>query len=402
MARTGRPKAVLTLDDDERDTLSGWARRPSSPQSLALRSRIVLACAEGKPNGVVATELGVSPATVGKWRSRFIAKRLKGLADEYRSGAPHTVLDEHVEAVIVKTLTETPHDATHWSTRGLARSLGMSQPTVSRIWKAFGLKPWQIDTFKLSSDPLFVDKVKDIVGLYMAPPDHAVVVCVDEKTAVQALDRTQPVLPLLPGTPQRMSHDYKRHGTIDLYAALNLATGIVTHQLTARHRAVEFQKFLNLIDRTVPAGLSVHVVLDNSSTHKTPSIQRWLLRHPRFEFHFTPTSSSWMNLVERWFAEITNKWIRRGTHRSVKELAASITGWVGTWNDDPRPLRVAQDRRRDLRQPRLLLSTNLRIGTLGGQRGGGRGSHASQHGRRHGVCSERFLPYRKRSSKAAS
>lgn len=337
MARTGRPKAVLTLDDDERDTLSGWARRPSSPQSLALRSRIVLACAEGKPNGVVATELGVSPATVGKWRSRFIAKRLKGLADEYRSGAPHTVLDEHVEAVIVKTLTETPHDATHWSTRGLARSLGMSQPTVSRIWKAFGLKPWQIDTFKLSSDPLFVDKVKDIVGLYMAPPDHAVVVCVDEKTAVQALDRTQPVLPLLPGTPQRMSHDYKRHGTIDLYAALNLATGIVTHQLTARHRAVEFQKFLNLIDRTVPAGLSVHVVLDNSSTHKTPSIQRWLLRHPRFEFHFTPTSSSWMNLVERWFAEITNKWIRRGTHRSVKELAASITGWVGTWNDDPRP-----------------------------------------------------------------
>ncbi len=265
------------------------------------------------------------------------AKRLKGLADEYRSGAPHTVLDEHVEAVIVKTLTEKPHDATHWSTRGLAASLGMSQPTVSRIWKAFGLKPWQIDTFKLSGDPLFVDKVKDIVALYMNPPDHAVVVCVDEKTAVQALDRTQPVLPLLPGTPQRMSHDYKRHGTIDLYAALNLATGVVTHQLTARHRAIEFQKFLNLIDRTVPAGLSVHVVLDNSSTHKTPSIQRWLIRHPRFEFHFTPTSSSWMNLVERWFAEITNKWIRRGTHRSVKELATSIAYWVATWNDDPRP-----------------------------------------------------------------
>jgi transposase len=337
MARTGRPKAVLTLDDDERETLSRWARRPSSPQSLALRSRMVLACAEGKTNGVVATELGVSPATVGKWRSRFITRRLKGLADEYRSGAPHTVLDDHVEAVIVKTLTETPHDATHWSTRGLARSLGMSQPTVSRIWKAFGLRPWQIDTFKLSSDPLFVDKVKDIVGLYMAPPDHAVVVCVDEKTAVQALDRTQPVLPLLPGTPQRMSHDYKRHGTIDLYAALNVATGVVTHQLTPRHRAVEFQKFLNLIDRTVPPGLTVHVVLDNSSTHKTPSIQRWLLRHPRFEFHFTPTSSSWMNLVERWFAEITNKWIRRGTHRSISELATSITGWVGTWNDHPRP-----------------------------------------------------------------
>ena len=337
MARTGRPKAVLTLDDEERATLLRWARRPSSPQNLALRSRIVLACAEGKTNGVVATEVGVSQATVGKWRARFIAKRLKGLADEYRSGAPHTVLDEHVEAVIVKTLTEKPHDATHWSTRGLAASLGMSQPTVSRIWKAFGLKPWQIDTFKLSSDPLFVDKVKDIVALYLNPPDHAVVVCVDEKTAVQALDRTQPVLPLLPGTPQRMSHDYKRHGTIDLYAALNLATGVVTHQLTARHRAIEFQKFLNLIDRTVPSGLSVHVVLDNSSTHKTPSIQRWLIRHPRFEFHFTPTSSSWMNLVERWFAEITNKWIRRGTHRSVTELATSIAHWVATWNDDPRP-----------------------------------------------------------------
>jgi transposase len=337
MARTGRPKTVLILDDEERETLARWARRPSSPQSLALRSRIVLACAEGKTNQAVAAEVGVSQATVGKWRSRFIDKRLKGLADEYRSGAPHTVLDEHVEAVIVKTLTDKPHNATHWSTRGLAASLGMSQPTVARIWKAFGLKPWQIDTFKLSSDPLFVDKVKDIVALYMNPPDHAVVVCVDEKTAVQALDRTQPVLPLLPGTPERASHDYVRHGTIDLYAALNLATGVVTHQLTARHRAIEFQKFLNVIDRTVPADLTVHVVLDNSSTHKTPAIQRWLVRHPRFEFHFTPTSSSWMNLVERWFAEITNKWIRRGTHRSVKELATSITHWVGTWNDDPRP-----------------------------------------------------------------
>jgi transposase len=337
MARTGRPKAVLTLEDEERQALTRWARRPLSPQSLALRSKIVLGCAAGKTNQEVAAELGCSQATVGKWRARFVAKRLKGLADEYRSGAPHTVLDEHVEAVIVKTLTEKPDNATHWSTRGLAASLGMSQPTVSRIWKAFGLKPWQIDTFKLSTDPLFVDKVRDIVGLYMNPPDHAVVVCVDEKTAVQALDRTQPVLPLLPGTPERMSHDYVRHGTIDLYAALNLATGVVTHQLTPRHRAIEFQKFLNLIDHTVPPELTVHVVLDNSSTHKTPAIGRWLLRHPRFELHFTPTSASWMNLVERWFAEITNKWLRRGTHRSVKELAASITHWVGTWNDEPRP-----------------------------------------------------------------
>jgi transposase len=337
MARTGRPKAVLVLDDEERDTLARWARRPSSPQSLALRSKIVLACAEGKPNLAVAAELGCSPATVGKWRSRFLALRLKGLADEHRSGVPRTVSDDDVEAVIVKTLTEKPRDATHWSTRGLARSLGMSQPTVSRIWKAFGLKPWQEETFKLSEDPLFVDKVRDIVALYMNPPERAVVICVDEKTAVQALDRTQPVLPLLPHTPERRSHDYKRHGTIDLFAALNLTSGMVSYQLTARHRAIEFKKFLDLLERTIPAELRVHVVLDNSSTHKTPAIQRWLVRHPRFEFHFTPTSSSWMNLVERWFAEITNKWIRRGTHRSVKELAASITYWIGTWNDDPRP-----------------------------------------------------------------
>jgi transposase len=337
MARTGRPKAVLMLDDEERDTLARWARRPSSPQSLALRSKIVLACGEGKSNQVVAAEVGCSPATVGKWRSRFLAKRLKGLADEHRSGVPRSVTDDHVEEVIVKTLTQKPHDATHWSTRGLAKSLGMSQPTVSRIWKAFGVKPWQEDTFKLSEDPLFVEKVRDIVALYMNPPERAVVICVDEKTTVQALDRTQPVLPLLPHTPERRSHDYRRHGTIDLFAALNLTSGLVTHQLTARHRAIEFKKFLDLLDKTIPAELSVHVVLDNSSTHKTPAIQRWLVRHPRFEFHFTPTSSSWMNLVERWFAEITTKWIRRGTHRSVKELAASITYWVGTWNDDPRP-----------------------------------------------------------------
>jgi transposase len=337
MARTGRPKAVLVLTEEERDTLARWARRPSSAQSLALRSKIVLGCAEGKANQVVAAELGCAGNTVGKWRSRFVAKRLQGLADEHRSGVPRSVTDDQVEAVIVRTLTEKPSDATHWSTRGLAKSLGMSQPTVSRIWKAFGLKPWLEDTFKLSTDPLFVDKVRDIVALYMNPPERAVVICVDEKTQVQALDRTQPVLPLLPGTPERRTHDYVRHGTIDLYAALDLTTGMVTHQLTARHRAVEFKKFLDLIDKTVPAELKVHIVCDNSSTHKTPAIQQWLLRHPRFDFHFTPTSSSWMNLVERWFAEITNKWLRRGTHRSVKELAGSITQWVGTWNDDPRP-----------------------------------------------------------------
>jgi len=337
MAERGRPKAPLVLSEEERDTLSRWARRPNSPQALALRSKIVLACAAGKTNRQVAAELGCNKVTVGKWRQRFVDKRLQGLADEYRPGVPRSITDDHVEAVVVKTLTEKPEDATHWSTRAMAKATGMSQPTISRIWKAFGLKPWLEDTFKLSSDPLFIDKVRDVVGLYLNPPERAVVLCVDEKTQVQALDRTQPVFPLLPGTPERRSHDYVRHGTIDLYAALNLTSGMVIHQLTARHRAIEFKKFLEAIDKAVPQGLEVHVVLDNSSTHKTPAIHRWLLSHPRVQFHFTPTSSSWMNLVERWFAELTNKWLRRGTHRSVKELAASITHWVGTWNDDPRP-----------------------------------------------------------------
>jgi transposase len=337
MAARGRPKAVLVLTDEERDTLTRWARRPKSPQSLALRSRIVLGCAAGKTNQQVARELSCSQATVGKWRRRFVDKRLKGLADEHRSGVPRTITDDHVEAVIVKTLTDKPKDATHWSTRSLAKATGMSQPTIARIWKAFGLKPWQEDTFKLSEDPLFIDKVRDVVGLYLNPPERAVVLCVDEKTQVQALDRTQPIFPMLPGVPARRSHDYVRHGTIDLYAALDLASGAVLHQLTKRHRAIEFKKFLNLIDDTVPEHLAVHVVVDNSSTHKTPAIHRWLLAHPRFELHFTPTSSSWMNLVERWFAELTTKWLRRGTHRSVKELAQSITDWVATWNENPRP-----------------------------------------------------------------
>ena len=337
MAQRGRPKAELVLSEEERQTLARWARRPKSPQSLALRAKIVLACAEGKTNQVVAAELSCSNATVGKWRQRFVEKRLNGLADEHRPGVPRTITDDHVEAVIVKTLTERPKDATHWSTRSLAKATGMSQPTISRIWKAFGLKPWLEDTFKLSEDPLFVEKVRDVVGLYLNPPERAVVLCVDEKTQVQALDRTQPIFPMLPGTPARRSHDYVRHGTIDLFAALDLATGTVLHQLTKRHRAIEFKKFLELIDKEVPDDLAVHVVLDNSSTHKTPAIQRWLLRHPRFELHFTPTSSSWMNLVERWFAELTTKWLRRGTHRSVRELARSITEWVGTWNEDPKP-----------------------------------------------------------------
>jgi transposase len=329
------PEVVLT--DEERETLERWARRPNSAQALAVRCRVVLACAEGETTTAVAEELGLDQATVRKWRKRFAESRLDGLHDEPRPGAPRTIGDDDVERVIVTTLEQSPPDATHWSTRSMAAATGMSQSAVSRIWRAFGLKPHLVESFKLSPDPLFVEKVRDIVGLYLNPPDAAVVLCVDEKTQVQALDRTAPVLPLMPGTPQRQTHDYKRHGTTNLYAALDVASGNVIAELTPRHRAEEFRRFLNLIDANVPAGLDVHVIVDNSSTHKSPTIQRWLVRHPRFTLHFTPTYSSWMNLVERWFAELTNKWLRRGTHRSVRQLVASIRTWVRMWNDDPRP-----------------------------------------------------------------
>jgi transposase len=335
--RRGPKLAELTLTNQERTTLERWARRRSSSQALALRCRIVLACAEGASNAAVATRLGISRPTVTKWRSRFVARRLEGLADEPRPGAARTITDEQVERVLVMTLEATPTDATHWSTRSLARQLGMSQSAISRIWRAFGLKPHLVDTFKLSTDPQFIDKVRDIVGLYLNPPQAALVLCVDEKTGVQALDRTAPILPLLPGVPQRATHDYTRHGTTNLYAALDVASGKVITELTARHRAVEFRRFLHRIDQAVPAGLAVHVVCDNSSTHKTPAIRRWLVAHPRFQLHFTPTDSSWLNLVERWFAELTSKWLRRGSHRSVAELTASIQHWIDTWNQQPRP-----------------------------------------------------------------
>jgi transposase len=335
--RRGPRLPELALTDEERTTLERWARRRTSAQALALRCRIVLACAEGASNAAVATRLGVSRPTVTKWRSRFVARRLEGLADEPRPGAARTITDEQVEQVLVATLETTPADATHWSTRGLARQLSMSQSAISRIWRAFGLKPYLVDTFKLSTDPQFIEKVRDIVGLYLNPPQAAMVLCVDEKTGVQALDRTAPVLPLLPGTPQRATHDYTRHGVTNLYAALDVAGGKVISQLTARHRAVEFKRFLARIDQQVPAGLDVHVICDNSSTHKTPAIARWLIAHPRFHLHFTPTYSSWLNLVERWFAELTSKWLRRGTHRSVAELERSIQSWIEAWNENPRP-----------------------------------------------------------------
>jgi transposase len=337
MRRRGTPMAALMLSDDERDTLERWARRHTSSQALALRCRIVLACCEGRSNREVADHLGVNRKTVGKWRARFVEGRVDGLHDEPRPGGPRTISDEDVERVIVKTLEETPRDATHWSTRSLASATGMSQSAVSRIWRAFGLKPHLVDSFKLSPDPLFIDKVRDVVGLYLNPPDAAVVLCVDEKSQIQALDRTAPILPLIPGTPQRRTHDYKRNGTTNLYAALDVASGKVIAELTPRHRAEEFRRFLNLIDNRVPEGLDVHVIVDNNSTHKTPSIQRWLLRHPRFTLHFTPTYSSWLNLVERWFAELTNRWLRRGTHHSTRDLVASIRTWIQMWNDQPKP-----------------------------------------------------------------
>src|SRR5215203_4952572 len=335
--RRGRPTVQILLSDDERQTLQRWAQRRRSSQALALRCRIVLACAEGLSNVEVGEQLGVHAATVAKWRRRFSTRRLEGLSDEPRPGVPRTITDEQVERVIVKTLEETPGDATHWSTRSMARATGMSQTAVSRIWRAFGLKPHLAETWKLSTDPQFIDKVRDLCGLYLNPPEAAVVLCVDEKSQIQALDRTSPVLPLLPGVPERRTHDYVRHGTTNLYAALDLASGTVIADLTPRHRAEEFRRFLQRIDREVPEDLEVHVVVDNSSTHKAPTVKRWLVRHPRFRLHFTPTYSSWLNLVERWFAELTTKWIKRSADRSVRDLIASIRSWIANWNDDPKP-----------------------------------------------------------------
>ena len=329
--------AAIELTDGERAQLEAWARRRTSAQGLAQRSRIVLAAAEGLKNTEIAKRLGVTRPMVTKWRNRFAEHRLDGLVDEPRPGRPRTITDDKVEEVIIKTLETTPKDATHWSTRSMAAEVGLTQSAVHRIWKAFGLQPHRQQAWKLSKDPLFIEKVRDVVGLYLNPPERAVVLCVDEKSQIQALDRTAPILPMLPGTPERATHDYKRSGTSSLYAALDLTTGKVIGRLHSRHRAIEFKHFLHTLDREVPADLSVHLVLDNSSTHKTPAIQRWLAAHPRFVLHFTPTSSSWLNLVERWFAELTTKKLRRGAHRSVRELNADIRAWIETWNEDPKP-----------------------------------------------------------------
>ena len=334
-----RPMAELTLSDDEKQTLKAWAARPKSTQRLATRARIVLACAEGLDNKAVAVRLGVCSATVGTWRRRFVERRLEGLADEPRPGAPRKISDADVERVVTKTLETKPKAATHWSTRGLAKAEGLSQSSVGRIWRAFGLKPHRTDTFKLSTDPYFVDKVRDVVGLYMSPPERAIVLCVDAKSQVQAPDRTQPLLPMTSGKGERPTHDYVRNGTTSLFAALNVATGEVIGRCHRRHRHQEFLKFLNELDSrlTREPGVEVHLVLDNYGTHKTAAVKRWFLRHPEYHLHLTPTSSSWLNQVERFFGEITEKRIRRGAFRSVAALEAAIREYLEHHNASPKP-----------------------------------------------------------------
>lgn len=317
--------------------LEAWTRRRTTAQALALRARIVLAAAGQLTNAEIAELEGISRPTVTKWRNRFAAKRLEGLLDEPRPGRPRTITDEQVEAVVITTLETKPKNATHWSTRSMAKQAGVTADAVMRIWHAFGLQPHRQETWKLSKDPQFIEKVHDICGLYLNPPERAVVLCVDEKSQIQALDRTAPTLPMLPGTPERATHDYERNGTSSLYAALNVGSGEVISSLHQRHRAIEFLKFLKTIDANVPAHLDVHLVLDNASSHKTPKVRRWLAQHPRFVLHFTPTSSSWINLVERWFSELTTKLLRRGAHRSVRQLNTEIRRWIDDWNENPQP-----------------------------------------------------------------
>jgi transposase len=325
------------LTSEERDQLERWSRRRKSSQALALRSRIVLGCASGLSNKEVAERERVVPATVGKWRSRFVESRLDGLVDDPRPGRPPTVTAAQVEDVVVTTLEQTPANATHWSRAKMAERSGLSPSTIGRIWKAFELKPHRADGFKLSNDPLFVDKVYDVIGLYLNPPEGAVVYCVDEKSQVQALARSQPAFPMMPNMPERRTHDYVRHGTTSLFAAFNTADGSVISSLHRRHRSVEFKKFLAKIDEIVPADVDVHLVCDNYGTHKSPAVKAWLAKHPRFHVHYTPTYSSWINQVERFFAYITADLLQRSDHRSVQALEADIRAWIDAWNENPKP-----------------------------------------------------------------
>jgi transposase len=342
MGRPGPKVEPLHLSDGERSELERWVRRRKGAQDMALRARLILACdvigEDGLPvsTKVVAEDIGVSRETVSKWRRRFLVDRLAGLTDEPRPGRPRTVSDEQVAELVARTLETKPANATHWSTRSMAKQVGLSQSTVSRVWRAFGLQPHRSETFKLSTDPFFVEKVHDVVGLYLDPPERALVLCVDEKSQIQALDRSQPVLPMMPGVPERATHDYVRAGTTTLFAALDVISGKVIASLHRRHRAVEFKKFLIKVDKEVPAEFDVHLICDNYATHKTPAIKRWLLAHPRFHLHFTPTGSSWLNLVERWFAELTAKQLRRGVHKTVQALEKDIRAWIVSWNEDPK------------------------------------------------------------------
>ncbi|MFC9756207.1 IS630 family transposase [Streptomyces sp. NPDC056921] len=335
--RIGRPKADLVLSDGERDQLVRWARRAKTAQYLALRAKIVLRCAEGGTNRQAAMDLGIDESTVERWRARFVERRLDGLQDEPRPGRPTSILLDQVEDVLMATLESAPGRDTHWSRASMAARTGLSKSTIGRIWKKFDLKPHLQDAFKLSTDPQFVAKVVDVVGLYHHPPEKAVVLCVDEKSQIQALDRSQPVLPMMPGMPERRTHDYYRHGITSLFAAFNIADGSVISELHRRHRAIEFKKFLVTIDKAVPVGLDIHLVCDNYATHNTAEIRTWLGKHPRFHVHFTPTGSSWMNQVERWFGLLTDKLIRRGVHTSVKALEQDIRAWIDGWNENPRP-----------------------------------------------------------------
>jgi len=337
MPRTGRPKAVLELTDAERERLRRWARRRKSSQALALRSRIVLGCAAGLTNKEVAAREGVSQPTVGKWRARFVELRLDGLDDDPRPGRPPSITADQVEDVVVATLESTPANATHWSRASMAQRSGLSKSSIGRIWRAFELKPHRAEGFKLSNDPLFVDKVFDVVGLYLNPPEAAVVLCVDEKSQVRALARSQPAFPMMPGMPEKRTHDYVRHGTTSLFAAFNTADGTVIGSPHRRHRTVEFKKFLAKIDTEVPDHLDVHLVCDNYGTHKSPAVIKWPQTHPRFHMHHTPTYSSWINQVERWFAYLTEQLPQRSDHRSVQALEKDIRSWVKAWNENPKP-----------------------------------------------------------------
>ena len=336
---TGRPIAPLILSAEERAYLERQVRRHRVARSLSQRCRVILRCADGVPSKSVARELGIHEHTVGKWRRRFLKERLEGLLDEARPGRPRTIDDDQIAAVIERTLRSTPRDATHWSIRSMAAETGFSHTTIRRIWNAFGLQPHRTETFKLSSDPLFVDKVRDIVGLYLSPPNRALVLSVDEKSQIQALDREQPVLPMMPGVPERRTHSYVRHGTTSLFAALDIASGFVIGKCYKRHRATEFLDFLKQIDARVPEGLDIHIIMDNYATHKTAVIKNWLVRRPHYNVHLTPTSASWINQVERWFAELTRRQIRRGVHTSTNQLEADIRAFIERHNENPKPYR---------------------------------------------------------------